>query len=25
VCLNCVEEIKRLPNPWQVSDLQADR
>lgn len=25
VCLNCVEEIKRLPNPWSVSDLQADR
>ncbi len=25
VCLNCVEEIKRLPNPWTVSDLQADR
>lgn len=24
VCLNCVEEIKRLDRPWQPGDLEAD-
>jgi hypothetical protein len=25
VCLNCVEEVKRLDVPWQQSDLPIDR
>jgi hypothetical protein len=24
ICLNCVEEVKRLDNPWSVSALQED-
>ena len=24
VCLNCVEEVKRLAVPWSPGDLQAD-
>jgi hypothetical protein len=24
VCLNCVEEVKRLDVPWRPGDLQAD-
>ena len=24
VCLNCVEEVKRLAVPWRPGDLQAD-
>jgi len=24
VCLNCVEEIKRLDRPWQPGDLEVD-
>ena len=25
VCLNCVEEIKRLDHPWHPGDLEPDR
>jgi hypothetical protein len=25
ICLNCVEEIKRLDRPWQPGDLEPDR
>lgn len=24
ICLNCVEEVRRLDVPWRASDLQAD-
>ena len=24
VCLNCLEEVKRLDNPWVIGDLQED-
>jgi hypothetical protein len=25
VCLNCVEEVKRMDMPWAKNDLQVDR
>jgi hypothetical protein len=25
ICLNCVEEVKRMDAPWAKSDLQVDR
>jgi hypothetical protein len=25
ICLNCVEEVKRLDVPWVPNSLQADR
>ena len=24
ICLNCVEEVRRLTNPWKSGDLQPD-
>jgi hypothetical protein len=24
ICLNCLEEVKRLDNPWIIGDLQED-
>lgn len=25
ICLNCVEEVKRMDVPWKLGDLQVDR
>ena len=25
ICLNCIEEIKRLDRPWHLGDLEPDR
>ena len=25
ICLNCVEEVKRMDLPWAQGDLQVDR